>query len=253
MSARLSEILDDARSLHSATEAAQLSDISWLTNELDALDVPRDGVWRARIGILRNEVYQRLGDFQSEFENPPAKAGESEIADFGRRLEQCWRRLDELWEEIEAEELRFVIEYPGALLGQYAPAPPHLKPLAGNYREAGDLWWRLSAGAAPSGLLDLAAALVDLASRLNCCPDSAYDAAGVAELAVAFFRAAARAQLEASRPRLGTALVVLAQSRLATAEIEEATAAALEASKLVGPDEMPLEVLGLTCAAARPE
>ena len=97
MSARLSEILDDARSLHSATEAAQLSDISWLTNELDALDVPRDGVWRARIDILRNEVYQRLGDFQSEFENPPAKAGESEIADFGRRLEQCGRRLDELW------------------------------------------------------------------------------------------------------------------------------------------------------------
>ena len=62
MSARLSEILDDARSLHSATEAAQLSDISWLTNELDALDVPCDGVWRARIGILRNEVYQRLGE-----------------------------------------------------------------------------------------------------------------------------------------------------------------------------------------------
>jgi len=139
------------------------------------------------------------------------------------------------------------------LLGQYAPVPPHLKPLAGNYREAGDLWWRLSAGAAPSGLLDLAAALVDLASRLNCCPDSAYDAAGVTELAVAFFRAAARAQLEASRPRLGTALVILAQSRLATAEIEEATAAALEASKLVGPDEMPLEVLGLTSAAVRPE
>ena len=54
MSARLSEILDDARSLHSATEAAQLSDISWLTNELDALDVPRDGVWRARIVILRS-------------------------------------------------------------------------------------------------------------------------------------------------------------------------------------------------------
>jgi hypothetical protein len=45
-----SEILDDARSLHSATEAVQLSDISWLMNELDALDVPRDGVWRARIG-----------------------------------------------------------------------------------------------------------------------------------------------------------------------------------------------------------
>ena len=86
MSARLSEILDDARTLHSATEAAQLSDISWLTNELDALDVPRDGVWRARIVILRNEVYQRVGDFQSEFENPPAKAGESEIGDFGRRL-----------------------------------------------------------------------------------------------------------------------------------------------------------------------
>jgi hypothetical protein len=102
MSARLSDILDDARSLHSATEAAQLSDISWLTNELDALDVPRDGVWRARIGILRNEIYQRLGDFQSEFENPPAKAGESEIADFGRRLEQCGRRLDELWGVIEA-------------------------------------------------------------------------------------------------------------------------------------------------------
>lgn len=71
-----------------------------------------------------------------------------------------------------------------AVLGQYAPVPPHLKPLAGDYREAGDLWWRLSAGAAPSGLLDLAAALVDLASRLNCCPDSAYDAARVAELAV---------------------------------------------------------------------
>jgi hypothetical protein len=50
MSARLSEILDDARSLHSATEAVQLSEISWLMNELDALDVPRDGVWRARIG-----------------------------------------------------------------------------------------------------------------------------------------------------------------------------------------------------------
>jgi hypothetical protein len=99
MSARLSEILDDARSLHSATEAAQLSDISWLTNELDALDVPRDGVWRA---VLRNEIYQRLGDFQSEFENPPAKAGESEIADFGRRLEQCGRRLDDLWGVIEA-------------------------------------------------------------------------------------------------------------------------------------------------------
>jgi len=102
MSARLSEILDDARSLHSATEAAQLSDISWMTNELDALDVPRDGVWRARIGILRNEVYQRLGDFQSAFGNPPAKAGESEIADFGRRLEQCGRRLDDLWGVIEA-------------------------------------------------------------------------------------------------------------------------------------------------------
>lgn len=75
----------------------------------------------------------------------------------------------------------------------------------------------------------------------------------MAELAVAFFRAAARAQPEASRPRLGTALVVLAQSRLATAEIEEATSAALEASKLVGPDEMPLELQGLTSAAAGPE
>jgi hypothetical protein len=51
---------------------------------------------------LRNEVYQRLGDFQSEVENPPAKAGESEIADLERRLEQCGRRLDELWEVIEA-------------------------------------------------------------------------------------------------------------------------------------------------------
>jgi len=253
MSARLSEILDDARSQHSATEAAQLSDISWLTNELDPLDVPRDGVWRARVGTLRDEAYQRLGDFQTEFENPSAKAGESEIADFGRRLGECGRRLDELWEEIEAEELRFVVEYPGALLGQYAPVPPHLKPLAGNFREAGDLWWRLGAGAAPSALLDLAAALVDLASRLNCSPDSAYDATRVAELTVAFFRAAALAQPEASRRRFGTALVVLAQSRLATAEIEEATAAALEASKLVGPDEMPLEVLGLTSAAARPE
>ncbi len=75
----------------------------------------------------------------------------------------------------------------------------------------------------------------------------------VAELAIAFFRAVALAQPEASRRRFETALVVLAQSRLATAEIEEATAAALEASKLVGPDEMPLEVLGLTSAAARPE
>ena len=102
----------------------------------------------------------------------------------------------------------------------------------------------------PSGLLDLAAALVDLAGRLNCDPDSAYDATRVAELAVAFFRAAARAQPEASRRRLGTALVVLAQSRLATAEIEEATAAALEASKLSRPDEMPPEVLGLTDSGA---
>jgi hypothetical protein len=246
--ARLSKILDEAKSLHCTTEAAQLSDISWLTDEFDALDLPSDqaAVWRARIGSLCNEVYQRLGDFQSAFGNPPAKADESEIADFGRRLEQFGRRLDELWEEIEAVELRFVLAFPEALLGQYAPGPPHLKPLAGNFREAGDLWRRLSAGPMPSGLVDLAAALVDLAGRLNCDPDSAYDATRVAELAVAFLRAAARAQPEASRRRLGTALVVLAQSRLATAEIEEATAAALEASKLVGPDEMPPEVLGLT-------
>jgi hypothetical protein len=88
---------------------------------------------------------------------------------------------------------------------------------------------------------------------LNCSHDSAYEATRVAEFAVAFFRAAARAQPEALRRSLRTALVVLAQSRLATAEIEEATAAALEASKLVGPDEMPLELQGLTSAAARPE
>ena len=252
MRALLSEILDDAKSLHCATEAAQLSDIAWLTDEFDALALPGDqaAVWRARIGSLRKEVYQRLGEFQLAFANPPAMAGEGEIADIERRLEQYRRRLDELWEEIEAEELRFVLAFPEALLGGRAPLPPHLERLAGNFREARDLWWRFSAGPMPSGLLDLAAALVDLAGRLNCDPDSAYDSTRVAELAVAFFRAAARAQPEASRRRLGTALVVLAQSRLATAEIEEATAAALEASKLSRPDEMPPEVLGLTDSGA---
>ena|SRR5271170_3062381 len=141
VSARLSKILAEAESLHSAAEAGFLSDIAWLTDEFDALDLPSDqaAVWRARIGILRGEVYRRLGDFQSAFGNPSVTAGEREIADIERRLEECGRRLYELWDEIEAEELRFVVAFPGALLGQYAPVPPHLKPLAGNYRETGDL------------------------------------------------------------------------------------------------------------------
>jgi hypothetical protein len=59
-----------------------------------------------------------------------------------------------------------------------------------------------------------------------------------------FFRDTARAQPQTSRQKLGTALVVLAQSRLATADIESATAAAVAASELVGPDDMPPEAPG---------
>src|SRR5277367_801403 len=59
VSARLSKILAEAESLHSAAEAGFLSDIAWLTDEFDALDLPSDqaAVWRARIGILRDEVF----------------------------------------------------------------------------------------------------------------------------------------------------------------------------------------------------
>jgi hypothetical protein len=245
MTPRLLEILDGARSLHSATEAAQLSDISWLKSELDALGLApdQDAVWRGRIDSLYSDVCMRLGDLEFVFEDPPATLDDREIADLELWVEGCGKRLQELWEEIETEELRFVLDYPEALLGE--PHPPHLKRLAKTVRDSKHLFRRLSAVAAPSGLLDLAVALVALASRLNGSPDSADDANGVAEVAVAFFRATARAEPQASRQKLGTALVVLAQSRLATGEIEEATAAAVEASALVGSDEMPLEVLGL--------
>jgi 3-hydroxy acid dehydrogenase/malonic semialdehyde reductase len=248
MSARLSEILHEAESLHSATQAAQLSDISWLESELDDLHLPpdQDAAWRTRVDVLHTEVSMRLGALQSVTQNPPATADESQIADFGRRLQQCERRLDELWEEIETEELRFVLAHPDVLLGRYEPHPPHLKQLAKNLKEAGDLYRCLSAGMAPSGLLDLADALVELARRSGSRPDTAEDAVRATELAVALFRDMARTEPQASRQKLGTALIVLAQSRLAMANIEEATAAAVAASELIGIDQMPPEVLGLT-------
>ena len=247
MSARLSEILDEAKSLHSDTEAAQLSDILWFKSELNDLDLPpdKDAVWRDRIGVLYRDICMGLGDLESVFENHPATLDDSEIGDLERWVEGCGQRLHELWEEIEAEELRFVLAYPDVLHGRYEPHPPHLKQLAKNFRDAGDLCRRLS-GTAPSGLLDLAAALVELARQLGSHPDTAEDAPRAAGLAVALIRDTARAQPQASRQKLGTALVILAQSRLATGEIEEATAAAVAASELVGPDEMPPEVLGLT-------
>ena len=72
VSARLSKILAEAESLHSAAEAGFLSDIAWLTDEFDALDLPSDqaAVWRARIGILRDEVYRRLGRFPVRVREP---------------------------------------------------------------------------------------------------------------------------------------------------------------------------------------
>jgi 3-hydroxy acid dehydrogenase/malonic semialdehyde reductase len=251
-SARLSEMLDEAKALHSATEAAQLSDISWLESELDDLRLPPDqnAAWRTRIELLQTKVYLRLGALESVAQNPPATAEDSQIADFGRRLRECERRLDELWGEIETEELRFVLAHPDVLLGRSEPHPPHLKQLAKNIKEAADLFRRLSAEAVPSGLLDMPAALVELAGRSGSGPDRAEDAARAAELAVALFRDTARAEPQASRQKLGAALVVLAQRRLAAADLEGATAAAVAAAELVGPDEMPPEVLGLTDSAA---
>jgi hypothetical protein len=249
MSARLSEILDKAKSLHCATETAQLADIMWFGGELDDLRLPpdQDAFWRDRIAVLYRDVCMRLSDLESVFENHPATPDNREIGDLERWVEGCGQRLHELWEEIEAEELRFVLAYPDVLLGRSEPHPPHIEQLVKSFREASDVCRRLS-GTAPSRLLDLAAALVELARDLGSRPETAEDAPRAAELAVALFRDTARAQPQASRQKLGTSLVVLAQSLLATANIEEATVAAVAASELVGPDEMPPEVLGLTSA-----
>jgi len=245
--AQLSKILDEAEYLHGATEAAQLSDIFWLKSELESLNLPRDqrAAWGVRIDVLHHKSSDCLHRLKTELNIPPAAAGDPGLADLVAQLNEFRRRLTELWEQIETEELRFVLEFPGILSGSYEPQPPHLKHFAQILRESTALWCRVSGKPASSAPLDLAVALGDLARQLCSSPDKVAEATRAAVMAVSLLRCAIRAQPEALRPWLGTALVILAQSHLASGEIEDATAAAAEARDLVNLDDMPEEVRGL--------
>lgn len=245
--ARLSEILDEADSLHEATEAAQLSDIFWLRDEVESLDLPRDqrAAWDVRIDVLHRKSSDCLHRLKTELDIPPDAASDPGLADLGAQLNEFRRRLTELWEQIEAEELRLVLEFPGILSGRREPQPPHLKHFAQILGESTALWRRVSDKPASSAPLDLAVALGDLARQLSASPDKTEEATRAAVMAVSLLRCAIRAQPEALKPRLATALVILAQSHLASGQIEDATAAAAEARDLANLDDAPAEVRGL--------
>jgi tetratricopeptide (TPR) repeat protein len=243
---RLAELVATAEREHCFTEAAQLGDIAWLYGEVENLAVPVEmrALWRERIEALGRKVDRRLGELANALTLARACTDEGDCDHLITRIEGVVDNLAQLWGEIETEELRLVLEFPEILSGRYEPHPPHLKELSREVHEASELCLHLGGGAAPSRLVELAAALRDLALRLAN-SGKPEEAARAADKAVNLLRRLANADPERLHKALGAALAALAQSLLYCGQVEDATVAATEACGLCDPENVPAEVCGL--------
>lgn len=250
VAAPLSAILAKAEWEHSVTEAAQLSDIGWLHDEVANIAMPVEAraLWRGRVEFIDLKVRAGLAELAKTFNRPRiiraltcAFLGRDRVA---AQIEARIARQLALWPEIEALELRLALEFPEVLSGEYEPHPPHLRELARVADEARVLYGQLGNLPAPQPLLDLGQALVALARELVNAGEPE-DAARAAAKATELLRRIAEAEPARLHRALGGVLAVLAQSLLYCGRVEEATQAAKEACELGEIGDVPEEVRGL--------
>jgi hypothetical protein len=243
---RLSAILEAGESGRSATEAVQMADIIWMWGELDDLRLPADqhAAWRWRVDALDHRVHELLDRLAKALANGGAATSDAQCDELAARIDTIERQQGELFEEIETLELDLVLAFPQILSGRYQPFPPHLRNLSDILADAKDLWRNASSDPAPSGPIDFAVVLVD-ASRQCSASGSLEQASRTARAAVDILRSLVRAHPDVMNAKLGAALITLAASHLDAGQVEDATAAAAEACRLVRPADVPPELRGL--------